>query len=228
MVHHLPVLLQHDIVDHVLSYCAAPYAENPLAMLDDGFHWGFIPRQSRWFATAAQTCKTWLHPALRHLYRTVHLCTSGPNSILDVPFDRFERAGHLVRTLLITVANADEIQLRQNYFKLFTNLTTLMFIDWPPRGHLNSLMRDIRACPSLPNLANLALCSDHPDRRVLLDLLDICKNLRGLRLDGDWDTTSDSSLLPPSRLEELVIQNNDLGLALLRPSLAATTLVTLN
>jgi hypothetical protein len=56
---------------------------------------------------------------------------------------------------------------------------------------LNSLMRDIRACPSLPNLANLVLIfySDIPNRHVLLDLMGICKNLRRLHLGGSRDHT---------------------------------------
>jgi hypothetical protein len=59
VTHPLFVLLQYDLVDHVLSYCADPYAENPLAMLEITEHRYEepIPVQPRWLATAARTCK---------------------------------------------------------------------------------------------------------------------------------------------------------------------------
>jgi hypothetical protein len=51
---------------------------------------------------------------------------------------------------------------------------------------------------------------------------------RDLELADTKSDTPPSPLVPSARLEELVIRDNVLGLALLRPLLAVTTLVTLN
>jgi hypothetical protein len=119
MKQQIPVLLQHDIVDHVLSYCAAlPLAYD--AAEGVGSTRILVPRESAWLTTAALTCKSWLEPALRHLYRTINLCeniTEGPNA---VPLDLFHRIGYRVRNVVMIIDPRRSFFMRRREILSFT------------------------------------------------------------------------------------------------------------
>jgi hypothetical protein len=116
-------LLQYDIIYEVLSHCVGPYDANPLAihLVPIPCRGRFkrfplrVPIEAAWFATGARTCKAWLDPALRYLYRTLFLRR------VQVPTDIIERIGHRVRNLCIAIDSNDMKSERPNIpFKHFT------------------------------------------------------------------------------------------------------------
>jgi hypothetical protein len=229
MVPALFALRQHDIVNQVLWYCAAPCDANSLTMLDTfpPTNTPFVPHESAWLATAARTCKAWLEPALRHLYHTIYLRTTGRAKIQAAPLDRFHHIGHLVRSLVISVHASTPYgtKLRTNHFKNLTSLTTLV-VSESKKPELDLLADDIRACPSLPKLVNLHLST--PNKHAYLGLLEICKNLRRLRLDGRYMDEPSEVVARPERLEEFVVEYYGYLDSTLAALFTATTLVTLN
>jgi hypothetical protein len=222
-------LLQHDIVDQVLSYCSAKFDANPFALNDIGYmpasDWAEpeeqfptqVPSEAAWLATAARTCKAWLEPALRHLYRTIYLCR------VRVPTDTIERIGHRVRTLVINInpSNSEESEEPNVPFNHFTDLTTLFVVRSDHRHTcFDSLLSDlIISCPSLPNLSNLILW--FPAWPIVPQVLKPCKNLRRFRIVHErferYLSDSDDGAvvrLGKFKLEELVLEETYVGRAL--------------
>jgi hypothetical protein len=106
----------------------------------------------------------------RCLYRTMSGDAHSRDAIQELLFERFERVGHRVRTLVF-MADAKRpypIELGKDHLKHFTNLKTLLIVpDRPPNN--GGLQRELRSLPSLENLANLVLY--RPALPVLLECL---------------------------------------------------------
>jgi hypothetical protein len=217
------VLLQHDIMDQVLSYCDVPY------------YWGYRSRDERpsvglrvgrdaaWLATAMRTCKAWLEPSLRHLYRTVYIYA------VQVDADICKRIGHRVRTLVIQLEEEPPVEQEPDVdFNHFTRLSTLTInsrYDLPL-----SFVSKILSCPSLANLADLSLIGPRQSG-PLVALIRTCKSLRRLAFDT-WKAEADGlsgALARPERLEEFhFLGKQKFHDGALAPLYGTAYLVTLN
>jgi hypothetical protein len=228
-------LLQHDIANQVLSYCVAPPCDDEtLRSRSDRSH---VPSGSAWLAKAARTCKAWLEPALRYLYRTLtlNLGYSPSDSIIcRVPLDLLERVGPRVRTLVIDISTRLPDN-RQNPFRHFTNLATLIVDPLHPSAEASSiasLLPYISSCPSLPNLVKVFIWSG--ERPVILEMLQACESLRQFGFHGlpltDCRHHDDyhSQAIVPVGLEALVIVSGCHLDRPLAPLYAATGLVSLD
>jgi hypothetical protein len=219
-----PVMLQHDIVDQVLSYFAwnaVNPLEIPLRADRDTVVTVPPPGEVYWLSAAALVCKAWVEPALRHLCRTI--CVYG----VRVPRTVLERMGHRIRSLCLVIDGGSEFLEPDIPFNCLTRLTTLVIRNWLLPSDSLRLLRYIHLSgPSTLHLANLVLVN--PDWPTVAKILPTCKNLRRLRISrGHFDDVSATiDLSGPEKLDEFVIDHGHLGRAL--APLFAAPLVNLN
>jgi hypothetical protein len=172
-------LLQHNIVELVLAYCESDIPSSLRYTISNRI----VPNGSLWFAAVAQTCKTWLDPALRRLYHTVNLDARYERGGLMLSVDIVARIGHWIRTLVVKdyVPPAMDSGLNAA-FHHFTSLTSLILrqaTERPTTAEDNPRMSAILSGLSFPYLANLDISSYHSSS--LLTLLGTIRNLRRLR-----------------------------------------------
>jgi hypothetical protein len=158
----------------------------------------------------------------------------------QVPARTIELVGHRARTLVIQIASPSEPLEPNIRFDSFTCLATLVItgaklspgLSLPVQSPFHSLLRDIRTCPSLPNVSTLVI-RNSLDWYLALDLIKACKYLRRLAFDafeaglGAGGVRTGYARVPPESLEELSIRVGQEKEAL-APLYAATHLVSLS
>jgi hypothetical protein len=148
----IPALLQHDIVDQVLSYCAPPPASTDVIRKHPSIL--TVPRESAWFATATRTCTSWVEPALRNFYRTMDL-RIGQKNVSSLLVRRISPIGPRVRTLRICIrGRCTSEAVPDDLLDLFPNLVSLV-IDPVVSG--TSMELGTLSCAVLLSLTNLTL-----------------------------------------------------------------------
>jgi hypothetical protein len=188
-------------------------------------------------ATAARTCKAWLGPALRHLYRAIDLdaydmTLKDRRYILSA--DIVARIGHGVRNLALS----DGSGLSGDAYGLdaalvhFAHLTLLSVNAGTAQtgAEENPRISAILSCPSLPNLANLdVFFGTSRPAFPFSTVLKACRNLRRLRFNPTYNLSDHPlELDAPERLEDLTIYQGHMHETLAPIFAWCTHLTTLN
>jgi hypothetical protein len=191
---------------------------------------GVVPGDSAWLATAARTCKAWLEPALRHLYRTIFLdaCDlTEEDELFIVTADMVARIGYRVRNLCL----GDERELSEDTCRLISAFCHFIHLAIAqPRAQEDPHMSAILSCPSLPNLTDLEVqFLTSPPTFPPPTILKACRNLRRLRfnpISGLPDQPLE--VAAPEKLEDLTIYRGYMHKALAPLFTCCTRLVALN